>query len=287
VYREGPIAKESLNSLDLVSGEQMSYRSTVLIFFGCLVCARLYGQAPTRGQELFDKGMNALVGTGLSQNDVNAVEYLRRAADLGYAPAQVVLGSLYQTGRGVVRDPGQALDWYMKAAKQDDPLAEWLAGSLIFSGDGVLRDINEAGAWFRKSAEHDDPFGEYLLGMVKLERKDYREAGEWFRKAAIQGLPQAQQQLGTILRQGLGVRQNKTEAYMWLLLSFESGNPSVAGDLQTLEANLFTKEVEQAKTAARHVGARSTLAHGCTGWSGEFQPVPAPPPPETQRYCRE
>jgi TPR repeat protein len=218
---------------------------------------------------------------------VEAVKYLRRAAELDYAPAQVVLGWLYQTGRGLGRDAREALDWYKKAAKQDDPLAEWLVGSLIFSGEGALRDINEAGHWFQKSAEHDDPFGQYLLGMVKLERSEYREAGEWFRKAAVQGLPQAQQQLGELLLQGLGVKENKAEAYMWLLLSFESGNTSVARDLQTLEGDLFTKEVERAKSAAREVGARSALAHGCTGWSGEFQPVPAPPPPEIQRYCRD
>lgn len=265
----------------------MSYRLIIFILVGCLGCARIGGQSATRGQELFDKGMNALVGTGQSRNDLNALDYLRRAANLGYAPAQAVLGSLYQTGRSVIRDPRQALDWYRKAAEQDDPLAAWLAGSLIFSGDGVLRDIQAAGAWFRKSAEHGDPFGEYLLGMVKLERREYTEAAEWFRKAAIQGLPQAQQQLGTLLRQGQGVKLDKPEAYMWLLLSFESGNPSVSTELQALEASLFSKQVEEAKTRARSVDVRAAVAHGCTGWPGEFQVIPAPPPPEIQRYCRE
>lgn len=267
----------------------MSYRLATFILVGCLGCARILGQSATRGQELFDKGMDALVGTGPSRSDLNALDYLR-AANLGYAPAQVALGSLYQTGRSVIRDPRQALEWYTKAAQQDDPLAAWLAGSLIFSRDGVLRDINEAGVWFRKSAQHGDPFGEYLeylLGMVKLERREYKEAAEWFRKAAIQGLPQAQQQLGTLLRHGQGVKQDKREAYMWLLLSFESGNSSLASELQALEADLFSNQVEEAKIKARSVGIRAAVAHGCTGWPGEFQLVPAPPPPETQRYCRE
>jgi TPR repeat protein len=123
--------------------------------------------------------------------------------------------------------------------------------------------------------------------MVKLELGDYGEAAQWFRKAAMQGLPQAQQQLATLLRQGLGVKQDKPEAYMWLLLSFESGNQSVANDLQSLEANLFSKQVEEAKSKARKLGPRRALAHGCTGWPGEFQPIPTPPPPEIQRYCRE
>lgn len=159
----------------------MLYRLCVLTLLGGLVCAAALGQAPASGRDpvqLFDKGMNALAGSGLSRNPVLAVDYLRRSADLGYAPAQVVLGALYQVGRDVPRQPGQALDWYKKAADQDDPLAQWLAGSLIYSGEGALRDLNEASAWFQKAAKHGDPFGQYLLGMVELERNNYREAAD-------------------------------------------------------------------------------------------------------------
>jgi hypothetical protein len=74
--------------------------------------ARAFAQAAPRGQEFFDKGMNALVGTSVSRNDASSLDYLRQSANLGYAPAQVVLGSLYQTGRTVVREARQALDWY-------------------------------------------------------------------------------------------------------------------------------------------------------------------------------
>jgi hypothetical protein len=31
---------------------------------------------------------------------------------------------------------------------------------------------------------------------------------------------------------------------------------------------------------------RSVTAHGCTGWPGEFDAIPAPPPPDLQRFCR-
>ncbi len=270
----------------------MLSRLSVFTLLGSLVCAAAFGQAPTSGQDpaqLFDKGMNALVGTGLSpsRNPLIAVDYLRRSADLGYAPAQVVLGSLYHVGKVVAHEPGQALDWYKKAGAQDDPLAEWLAGSLIYSGEGALRDLNEASAWFRKAAKHGDPFGQYLLGMVELERNNYHEAADWFRKAAMQGLPQAQQQLGTLLRQGHGVNEDKFEAYIWLLLSFEAGNQSVSSDLQVLEGELGGNQVEQAKNRARNVGIRSALADGCSGWRGEFEVIPTPPPPEMQRYCRE
>lgn len=261
-----------------------------------LVVVCLYAPIPSGAQttlglnatQLFDKGMNALLGSPASRNDVTALDSFHRSAELGYAPAEVVLGYLYQTGRIVTPDPMQAFNWYKEAAGQDDPLAEWLVGYLIYTGAVPPRDLNEASLWFQKSAAHNDPFGQYLLGRVKLDRKDYTGAAVWLQKAALQGLPQAQQQLGLLLQQGRGVPEDKFGAYVWLLLSSETQR-SPGNDLQALEADLGSNQVEQAKSKARELEASSTrrvLAHGCTGWNGELLAIPAPPPPDIQRFCR-
>lgn len=261
-----------------------------------LVVVCLYAPIPSGAQttlglnatQLFDKGMNALLGSPASRNDVTALDSFHRSAELGYAPAEVVLGYLYQTGRIVTPDPMQAFNWYKEAAGQDDPLAEWLVGYLIYTGAVPPRDLNEASLWFQKSAAHNDPFGQYLLGRVKLDRKDYTGAAVWLQKAAQQGLPQAQQQLGLLLQQGRGVPEDKFGAYVWLLLSSETQR-SPGNDLQALEADLGSNQVEQAKSKARELEASSTrrvLAHGCTGWNGELLAIPAPPPPDIQRFCR-
>jgi hypothetical protein len=74
-----------------------------------------------------------------------------------------------------------------------------------------------------------------------------------------------------------------------MLVSNDAGNGRVARDLQSLEAELGTNQVEQAKTKARQMErsvSRSVNAHGCTGWPGEFGVIPAPPPPDLQRFCR-
>ncbi len=262
-------------------------------FLLCVCC--VVGLAPASPQtldlnasQLFEKGMNALTGSDVSRNDQNALDSFRRSAELGYAPAQVALGYFYETGRGTAMEPGQALDWYKKAAVQDDTLAQWLLGRLIYKGDVEPRDLNQAEGWLRKSAAHDNPFAEYLLGMIRLEHQDYPGAAGWFRKAAEQGLPQAQAQLGLLLKDGRGVHQNKFEAYVWLLVSSDAGTHSDPV-LQSLEADLGSNSVERAKTeaAARELRvARSVVANGCTGWPGEFGAIPAPPPPDLQRFCR-
>lgn len=270
----------------------MLYRFVATFLLFCLGTGFANAQAATLGLEpieLFKQGMNALLGSGLTRNQSAALDDFHRSADLGYAPAEVVMGYFYDSGSIVSPDPGQALSWYKRAAAQGDPLAEWLAGRLIFNGVAGPRDLNEAGQRFEKAASQGDPFGEYFAGLVFLERKDYGNAAPWIRKAAAQGLPQAQQELGNLFRNGLGVPENKVQAYIWLLLSFEAGNQQVAPDLQALEADLGSNQVERAKSAARELqetAVRSVASRGCTGWPGEFEHLPTPPPPDIQRFCR-
>jgi TPR repeat protein len=258
---------------------------------GLLLTATAYAQAPTLGlnaPQLYEKGMNSLMGIGISRNDLNAVDYLRRSAELGYPQAQVVVGYFYDTGSVVTQDPGQAADWYKKAAKQDDRLADWLVGRLYYTGSGVPRDLNAAETWLQRAANQGDPFGQQLLGSIRLERNDYPKAAEWFRKAAMQGMPQAQAQLGQLLREGRGVTADKFEAYVCLLVSFDAGNQTVSADLAAMEGDLGSNRVEEAKTKARDLEqsvSRAVVARGCSGWSGELDLVPAPPPPDIQRFC--
>jgi TPR repeat protein len=239
--------------------------------------------------ELFEKGMNALGGSNATHSGANAIDYFRRSSELGFAPAQVVLAYLYETGRNTTADPREALEWYKKAARQDDPLAQWLVGRVIYLGVVPPRDLNDAASWLEKSSAHDDPFAEYLLGKIALERNDYTRSADRFRQAAQQGLPQAQRQLAILLRDGQGVPLDKFEAYVWMLVSYDGGLRATLTDLQALEAELSSTQLEQAKTKARELESsttRSVVAHGCTGWRGEFDAIPAPPPPDLQRFCR-
>src|SRR5271166_5008641 len=247
----------------------MRHRRLAFLLLGCFAAGLAHAQTETLGlnsSELFHRGMNALSGVGVSRSDFAALDYLHRSAELGHAPAQTVLGFLYDTGTVTTKDPAQALDWYKRAAQQDDALAEWLAGRLLYSGSVPPRDLNDASHWLEKSSAHDHPFGAYLLGMVFRERNDYAKAAVQFRKASTQGLPQAQQQLGLLLKQGRGVPENRFEAYVWLLLSSQAGNASAAAELPNLEADLGSNQVEQAKNRARDLMAttsRVVTAHGC------------------------
>jgi TPR repeat protein len=232
--------------------------------------------------------MNALTGSSASRSGANAIEYFRRSAELGFGPAQVVLGYFYETGLNTTADPGEAFELYKKAAQQGDPLAQWLAGRMIYLGE-VPRDLNEAANWLEKSSSQNNPFAQHLLGKIAFERGHYDRSAELFRKAAEQGLPHAQLQLALQLRDGQGVTRDVFEAYVWMLTAYDGGQRSIAPNLQALEAELSSTQLEQAKSKARELEGttdRSVMAHGCTGWRGEFDDVATPPTPDLQRFCR-
>lgn len=267
-------------------------RLAALILSLSFVCESGVAQSAGPGQnapDLFEKGMNALQASSSTRSVPNAVDYFRRSAELGFVPAQVVLGYFYDTGHGVTADPREALEWYKKAGRQDDPLAQWLVGRMIYAGLVPPRDLNEAQKWLEKSSAHGNPFADYLLGKIALERSDYSRSASEFRQAAEQGLPQAQRALAQLLRDGNGVPPDYFEAYVWLLMSYDGGLRDAMTDLQALEAQLSSTQVEQAKSKARELEgtmSRSAVAHGCTGWAGELNVIPSPPPPDLQRFCR-
>ena len=66
--------------------------------------------------------------------------------------------------------------------------------------------------------------GDYEDGVAAFERKDYATAVEKFTSAAEQGDASAQNTLGVMYDQGLGVSQDYAEAARWYMLAAEQGH---------------------------------------------------------------
>lgn len=54
----------------------------------------------------------------MEQDYYMAVEWYKKSAMQGYAPAQNALGIAYELGKGVEQDYNKAMEWYQKAAVQ-------------------------------------------------------------------------------------------------------------------------------------------------------------------------
>src|SRR5690242_18608852 len=99
--------------------------------------------------EQFRRGMTAFAATVSGRSDSDAVSEIKHSAESGYAPAQTVVGYLYENGISFAQSPGQAVDWYAKAAKQGDAVAQYALGRAYYLGFGVRADKTEAQKWLK------------------------------------------------------------------------------------------------------------------------------------------
>ena len=67
-------------------------------------------------------------GYGLDQNYASGVGWFRRAAELGHAGAQYMMGIAYSTGRGIDPDAATAAKWFETSAGQGNAHAQYQIG---------------------------------------------------------------------------------------------------------------------------------------------------------------
>jgi TPR repeat protein len=133
-----------------------------------------------------------LTGIGDVRNTTEAAKLLTLAANQGHAQAQYALGWCYKNGAGVDKSTAKAVEWFTSAANQGHAQAKCNIGLCY----------------------------EYGSGVIKSEEK----AAEWYASAANQGLAQAQCSLGLCYKNGIGLRMNEEKAIEWFALAAKQGD---------------------------------------------------------------
>ena len=90
------------------------------------------------------------IGQGIRQDNTEAANWYRKAAEQGVVGAQYNLGTMYVFGQGVAKDYAEAVKWFRKAADQGYVEAQYNLGVSYRDGQGVAQDFHEALTWFRK-----------------------------------------------------------------------------------------------------------------------------------------
>jgi uncharacterized protein len=162
----------------------------------------------------------------------SAIQKLRTSASQHFAPAQFLLGYLYEHGKGVTLDYRKAAENYQAAASQGHAGAENNLAALYQYGHGVPRDLNTAFKWYGASAQHGNPMAQYNLGtfyrLGYATSPDPVRAAECFRAAAEQGLAIAQANLAIFYFKGTGVPIDNVQAAHYALLAAQQGLPHAA-----------------------------------------------------------
>ncbi|MDQ0465925.1 localization factor PodJL [Caulobacter ginsengisoli] len=156
----------------------------------------------------------------IEAKDAAGLVPLRKAAAMGYAPAQFYLAKLYENGEvGLKKDPAEARRWTEKAAQGGDKKAMHNLAYDYFEGLGGPRNLTTA--------------------------------ADWFRRAADQGVTDSQYNLGQLYEQGFGVPQNGAEAYKWYLIAAKGGDPESKAAADRIKKTLTPDQRAVAERSAQ------------------------------------
>ncbi len=115
----------------------------------CILMASPSLVMANEAQNHYDLGMSE----SEKGNFTKAYEYLKKAAELGYAEAQYQLGQLYESGKGVAKDTEEASAWYVKAAEQGYEDAKAKAKPTYEkTKESVKENAQKAGTWVKDTA---------------------------------------------------------------------------------------------------------------------------------------
>ena len=163
--------------------------------------------APAKAAETDPKQLFSAAVREIETGDATGVDPLRRAANLGYAPAQFYLAKLYEAGSaGLKKDAVEARRWTERAALSGDPKAMHNLALYYFEGTGGSKNATQAAAWFRKAAEA--------------------------------GLKDSQYNLARLYEQGFGVSPNAAEAYKWYLIAAVGGDAEAKSSAERMRDQL-------------------------------------------------
>jgi hypothetical protein len=109
-------------------------------------------------------------------------------ANQGLATAQLNLGTMYASGRGVEQDLEKASLLFQQAANQDMTIANYYLAINYLTGWVVIQQLNKTFALAKSTAEAGLGQGQYLLGLLYTNglgtEEDDQAAEEMYRLAA-------------------------------------------------------------------------------------------------------
>jgi tetratricopeptide (TPR) repeat protein len=127
-----------------------------------------------------------------ARNISDATVWYRRAADAGYAPAQVNLGIMYANGRyALARNDAEAVRLYRLAANQGYARGQNRLGYMYEEGrGGLVRDTAEALRLYRLAAAQGNEFARRAIERLHhMERPRYmerhRHRGRWWDRWSV------------------------------------------------------------------------------------------------------
>ncbi len=197
--------------------------------------AALYLKAARQGQMQAAARIGAMyaTGQGVARNRIEAVHWLKQAAEADQGPAQTNLAILLASEQ----QDKQAVIWLRKAARSGEADAQNNLAVMLALGRGVKQDMRAALKWLQQAATAD-ALAQYNLGLLYVRGtgilQHEQSAADWLEKAQAGGNVQARLLLGLLYDLGRGVIANAETAKHWYGLAADAGNADAIYNLAAL-----------------------------------------------------
>ena len=149
------------------------------------------------------------------------VAQLHALADQGDASSMWRLGNWEKNGWLGEKHPGKAVEWYKKAADLGDKCALNDLGDCYEKGIGTETNLEESVSCWMRAAEKKHNWAACKVAIRYQKDKKQKEAFEWFRKSADLGSDYGCCKLGECYEKGWGTETNAVLAAEWFLKGAE------------------------------------------------------------------
>ena len=201
--------------------------------------AAWYARAATAGLSIAQMKLSEMYeqGVGVEKDAARSRALLERAARNGYAPAQAKMKAMgiSLTEEAAVPAAPQNPDDPWRPKKDVKPAAAPLAaGRMASPGDPIVVAV--------ASKMPPDDQTQMNAGFAAYAAADKARAFAAWRSVALRGNPEAQVRVGVMYERGEGVGQDMIEAYRWLKLAADQGQPQAGAEVAFVAAQLAPAE---------------------------------------------
>lgn len=237
--------------------QRLFYVLTPVLFLCSLLCFVSANAAEVSAVDrLKVEAFRYYTGTGTRVNYAKALTLYKKAAILGDAEAQFILGGMLFRGLGTDSNEKEAFKWFLKAAEQgkSTPRSQAILGAMYLRGVGVPQNYKEALHWHTMGAEGGDSQSLNELAYMYYNglgtKQDFEKAAQWYHDAALEGDAQAQYNLGLMYSTGTGLEQDRTMAYAWYSVAAGNGNTTATAARNSLMPLLSWEELNASQEKA-------------------------------------
>ena len=124
-------------------------------------------------------------GLGTEVDMAKAIDYFKRAADLGNRNARRTMAFEYISGENIEQDIDHGIDMLTELANNGDTMSAYKLGKIYMSGNAVFTDLEKAEKYLQQAAEDNNEYALYAIAKLYLfdEKKDLAQAVKWLEKA--------------------------------------------------------------------------------------------------------